>query len=247
MTENAALSKLSTKEDVFAHDVFNIVALSIIAPLDLYYLWHTTSMSSYSTPIPCDAGTACDPKEMNYLAEKVIYFFVAYLVLDIAWILRVPSSVQSKPSLIIIHHIATLCLVAIPVLDDRWYWHGMIDLVSEVNTLFLTLKRIVPQDGLSFQLSNLLFYFTWGVSRVFLFPVLAVYFTYIYIDLTEKKLGGNYLNPYAVGPALQLLLAGFSAWWTYLLVVKKGQAPPIPPKENALKKGSASSKGDKLK
>lgn len=203
-------SQLAVAEDIFVHDVYNIVALAIIGPLDLWYLWQATDVSKM--------GTAQLGEGHVDLAMTVLYIFLVYLLIDVVWIYMVPSCVQAKPSVIICHHVCTLVLVAIPILDNRWCWHGMIDLISEVNTLFLTIRRNLKLDGPSYKLVNFLFYATWIASRVFLFPALAIFFVDEYL-LLSKELGSP-VNIYIVGPVLQSLLVAFSYYWTYLMILK---------------------------
>ena len=243
------LSELANKQDVLIHDVFNIVALSIFAPSVLVYLWHSTTWSPYWTPLPTYDPMRLPPtgvvasEQLDALAHFVLYAFVAYLVVDCIWISVVPSSVQTKPSVIILHHVCTLCLVAIPVLDRRWQWHGMIDLASEVNTLFLTIRRRFADypTSAAYRVADVCFYSTWAVSRVYLFPVLAIYFSQLYWQLSLDM--GTFFHLYAVGPALQLLLVAISAHWTYLLILNRGKAHPKLPPKAAAAEGAKGAKG----
>lgn len=213
----------ATIEDVRSHDIFNIVALAIIGPLDLYYLYHATEFDKLTTPA---LG-----KEHEPLAQLTMYFFFSYLLLDILWIIVRPSCVQANPVVIILHHVCTLLLVLIPILDTRYCWHGMIDLVSEVNTLCLTIRRQLPKNTWAYAAANVAFYFTWFVSRVLLFPALAALFCYEYHFLSLQN--GSYLNWRILGPVLQTALVIFSYYWTYLMLFKKGESAELKSKRDA--------------
>lgn len=231
-------SELANIQDVYNHDVFNIIALAIIGPLDLYYLWYATEWDKMGTN-----QLGADHVE---LAQIVLYLFLAYLVIDVLWIIMVPSCVQAKPGVIVLHHACTLLLVAIPILDNRWCWHGMIDLVSEINTLFLTIRRNLTLNGPSYNVANFFFYLTWVLSRVLLFPALGIFFLHEHSRLSKEL--GTSINIYMVGPVLQFLLVVFSYYWTYLMIIKRGKAPDIPPKkviENQLPAKRSSQKKQK--
>ena len=215
----------ATIEDVRYHDIFNIVALAIIGPMDLYYLYHATEWEKLTTPA---LG-----KEHEFLAQLTMYLFFSYLVVDIIWIIIRPSSVQAKPLVIILHHACTLILVLIPLLDTRYSWHGMIDLVSEINTLCLTIRRQLPRKGrsdMAYSVVNVFFYITWFVSRVFLFPALAALFYYEYFMISLQM--GTFFNWLVIGPILQTALVIFSYYWTYLMIFKKGESAELKSKRD---------------
>jgi hypothetical protein len=66
-------SQLAVAEDIFVHDVYNIVALAIIGPLDLWYLWQATDVSKM--------GTAQLGEGHVDLAMTVLYIFLVYLLI----------------------------------------------------------------------------------------------------------------------------------------------------------------------
>lgn len=225
-------SAFSDPRAILAHDTFNVVVLSIIGPLNLWYLYQTTDLSALGTP-QLGAGH-------NDLAQGVLYFFLAYLVIDTVWIWSVPSCVVTKPIYIIAHHVVTLLLVLFPLWDQRFSWHGMADLVSETNTLFLTIRRHSSPGTLRYNVFTFIFYAAWFATRLFLFPALAVFFLHEYLRLSKEL--GTYFNAIVIAPILQLFLVAVSLYWTYLIVIKfRFTHPPLADEEKREKreKGAA--------
>ena len=94
-----------------------------------------------------------------------------------------------------------------------------VTLLVEVNTLFLTLKRNVPNSSFVFKVLNILFYFTWISLRLICFPILVVFF-YQEWRRYSKAIGTDF-NFILLAPIFQFLITALSFKWTYDMVMKQ--------------------------
>lgn len=202
------MAEIITKE-VRRHDQFNIVALSIIVFFDVSYLILTTDIKKIGT----------DELGLDYypIFLALITSFTLYLIIDVFYVLYQPSCVLGPPKGIIIHHILTLGQLVIPWLNQQLSWHLAITLSVEINSLVMTLRRNSHKDSINYKILNVLFYITWFLFRLVLFPILSVFFYYEYIRCAAKL---GYYNTMAVGFISQSLLTLMSFRWTYDIYMK---------------------------
>lgn len=185
--------------EVRVHDFFNIIALFFFGAGDLLYLYQATDWTKFGTS---ELGADHIP-----LFSCVMLAFAAYLIIDSFWIILVPKCVQANPTVLIIHHVGCLSFMILAFLDKKWSWHAMVILLAEINTLFLTLRRNVKMGTYLFTVTNILFYITWFLIRIFIWTALALYFLYEYELLSKKK--GTYFHFWVFGPVLQVIFPHF--------------------------------------
>lgn len=156
-----------------------------------------------------------------YQGTTLIKSTLGYLLLDTAWILMQPKCVPSGPSVLIVHHIATIVFISIPLLEPRYIWHGALVLLVEVNTLCLVARRRLPRRSWLHGLANAVFYSTWVVMRLFVFPLLVYLFYMEYVTYTHEQAAGNWVNIVLLGPVLQTLLTLLGFKWTFDMLMKQ--------------------------
>ena len=196
-----------------AHDQFNLVALTIISVLDVWYLACTTDLHLLGTD---DLGR--DP--VSYpIFLSLLLLFTLYICVDIVWIYLIPTSVHGNQSTaVMVHHLVTLVQLVVPWLNQNLSWHFAIGIVVEINTLVLVCRRSVPQHSAAYQLLDLLFYATWIVFRLLLFPLLVLFYYSEYMRLAARY---GYLNSTAMCLVTMTVLTIMSYKWTYDLITKQ--------------------------
>ncbi|KAJ1417923.1 hypothetical protein B484DRAFT_400649 [Ochromonadaceae sp. CCMP2298] len=178
--------------------------------MDVAYLIRATDVSKF--------GTAELGAEHIKLSNILIYCFLLYVVLDLLYVALQPKCVLSAPNGIILHHLLVLLLMHVPILLPAFGYHAASSILVELNTLFLTLRRNVPHDSTHHRVYNFLFYASWLLLRLMLFPVLTVFYVFEYVRYST--LIGTYANPMAWPWLLQgsVTLMGFK--WTYDILRK---------------------------
>lgn len=198
------------EQKIQQHDYFNIFSLFTVCFLDFNYLFHATDFSKLGTN---EIGSG-----HGFLFTLLFVGFAVYLVADMIWIYMIPDSVPSDPMSILIHHLVTLVFISFPLYAEHYAWHMAITLSVEINTLFLLLRRNSSIGSLFNKIAEALFYTTWVLMRLIMFPVLAVFFAYEY-ERRSKEIG-SYYNVVIAAPTLQLILTAMSYKWTYDMLVK---------------------------
>jgi hypothetical protein len=193
------------------HDLFNITALSIITLLSLSYLIQATEYSNLGT-----AQIGSEYYDSGAFLHRV---FAVYVLFDSIWITLLPQSVPGSPWGIVAHHIVCLFLISIPLVVPQFLWHGAVSMSVEINTVFLTLRRNVLLNSPAYHISNCLFYATWALLRLILFPLLAVFFYFEYVRYSGEC--GTYQNVLAFSFLLQGLIAAMGYKWTYEMLCKQ--------------------------
>ena len=156
------------------HDLFNLLTLPFICGVNLLYL---TTNALYIS---------------DMLLWLQFYLFALYLILDTVWVVVRPQSVSS-PSTIISHHIVCLIGWIVPQMSDvylsRWTSLG---LVVEINTFFLIARRYFHRP----LFLQIMFYTTWILFRVIMFPIVLYYFSFKYVEysVSSHHGDGNYFN-----------------------------------------------------
>lgn len=198
------------------HDVFNLLALSLVVAMDVFYL-RSTSGDLEKLGTSEVIGSA-------HLFEFHIStsFFLTYLLADCLWIWAVPGCTSASPASIIVHHAICAINFCLPLYDARWAWFAVAIRSAEANTVVLLLRRLSPQGSWTYRALDALFYATWVAFRLALFPVM----TYVLWDeyLRFSATAGTFVNVVAVGPVMQALLTAMSYGWTYELLTKNRKA-----------------------
>ena len=159
------------------------------------------------------------------------YYTQTYFVVDLLWVILVPSCVRS-PSTIIQHHIATILYMMVPYyfLPYRFLMGALLSV--EINTWFLIARRVFNKQGLPpwtidlppiisirIKLISTCFYVTWIVIRCIIYPALLLNFFTRYENRT--KLLGTRFNVFALCIALQTCFVALNLKWTYDLIMSK--------------------------
>lgn len=120
---------------------------------------------------------------------------------------------------IILHHVGTYALVLLPTFRPYYHYHMGLCLLVEFNSLTLVTRRHTVTGSLAYSILNFLFYLSWIVLRLMLFPFLTYFFLVEYIrDEDTRK--GIYFNQVLTAPLLQFILTSLSVMWTVDLIKK---------------------------
>jgi hypothetical protein len=92
-------------------------------------------------------------------------------------------------------------------------------LLVEFNTLTLVCRRHTKNGSLAYNTLNILFYLSWVLLRLMLFPFLTYLFLIEYIR-DEDTRNGRYFNQVLSAPTLQFILTSLSVVWTIDLLKK---------------------------
>jgi hypothetical protein len=207
-------AKMSIEKDaeaIKAHDTFNIISLVIIISIVITYLCFATEFPKIGTDL-----LGIDHIQIFYILFVV---FSTYLIIDCFIIYIFPKCVLSNPTTILYHHFATFLLILIPFYENQFAWHMSACLIVEINTLFLTVRRNSTKAGLIWRVSEILFYISWVILRLILFPILCVFFSFEYYRYSLSS--GSFINFVLFAPILQILLTFLSILWTIEIIKKK--------------------------
>jgi len=219
MTDNrmcppAAESEMALKQKaVRRHDVFNIFSLSIVVALDLVYL--------------LGAHLDYNPSHLLLLFYCCTVIFLAYLMLDCCWISVDPACTVTPPFQIIVHHLLCAVNFLLPLSNTRWAWHALVLLSAEINTIILLLRRTAEKGSRAHAFLDVLFYATWILFRLIMFPVMTFILAADYKSYSLDS--GSFINVFVIGPAIQGLLTLMSYKWTYDLLTKSRPNALAPP------------------
>ena len=226
------LNSLFNKQNIFReiisydskliHDYFNIVYLPIIIFLNITN-WEILSNLNNTYSIVWNGSY------FNYFWITTMIYFI----IDFIWIYLIPNCVKNSNALLI-HHIVTIInLLFQYFLIDNVEWITSTCLIVEINTWFLILRR------LDFQINNnlvriimkyyinFMFFFSWILIRLFLYPYL-VYYIFISYEYYYQLLSFQYhnyspsfflvLNPVLFPLVGHLLLCTMNFKWSYELI-----------------------------
>jgi hypothetical protein len=194
------------------HDTFNLIVLGGVVCLVLQYLIVATDWNLIGT---ANLGNNYESRGIYAIISKT---FLIYLVVDIIWIYLVPKSIIVKPYEVIIHHIATIALVCLPIYSNQFEWHGAISMSVELQTLVQVLRRKFTKDSVGYKVMDIVFYALWFAYRLVLFPFLVVFFAYEYRRYSIEI--NSIYNPVAMASPLFLFLTIQGFIWTYKVLTK---------------------------
>lgn len=179
LADNTTTSS-SNERDRENHDYFNLIALLPVI-ITTAINWDFLALFQ---GIPLEIAYVGNYFYSNWAATLI------YFTLDLAWVAIVPTCVKS-PDVIIKHHIVAIIYLQCGI----WFresvpgigWIMGAILSVELNTWFLILRRvsfkrsdIIP----SFlgKIINFLFYATWIIVRIYVYPYIWVKFVWIAVD-----------------------------------------------------------------
>lgn len=202
------------------HDYFNIFCLPIIIFLNLINI-------SFSI-------TELEIKWNGTYFLLFWYTTFTYFIIDYLWVFFIPKSVKS-PELIKTHHIITILNILCPYYYQEAEWFMGVCMIVELNTWFLIVKRqYIPFHNDKYLLNkliyftiNTLFYLSWYIIRLFIYPILTFDMYDLYIS--QYKFLSNHNKLYndkiflIINPFLYSLLCHFclcllNLKWTFDLV-----------------------------
>lgn len=208
------------------HDIFNLVALLPICVFN-GLCWKWGKMPGLLT------GAETFPSLWSGAYFQQFFFVtLAYFIIDVVWVILVPKCVASPP-IIIGHHFATLLYLLIPFLNPEYGWFMGACLSVEVNTWFLIGRRVFNRDGkqvfsfeakgpggpMTVKIISLLFYVTWIVIRLGVYPSLYFIICMEYGLRAEKV--GSLFNALMAAPALQAVFCYLNFMWSRDLLMSK--------------------------
>lgn len=177
------------------HDAFNILALPFICGANGLYLLFGGDV----------------------LLCLQFYLFALYLLFDTIWVAMYPQSVASPPT-IIFHHLVCLVGWIVPHFSDpslsRWTSLG---LVVEINTFFLIARRYFGRTVLL----QVLFYLTWVLFRLILFPAVLYHFIFKYVENSMTQNQGNFCNTGLFVVLTMIFLNVLNFKWSWDLFIKR--------------------------
>lgn len=196
------------KFDIWLHDMINLTFFLIINTINIIYFIEVTDYKLIGT-----TAIVGDSSFGHYLANILFHWVTFYTLFDTFLVILIPHCVAlANVKSIVYHHIATLGLISLIVVDIRYEWYMSVTLLLELNTFFLTLKRNVKRPSIIYSILNMCFLITWLLLRNVLLPCLCYLFTYEYL-LYSKKVNA-YVNIVMVGPILIFILTILSFQWT---------------------------------
>jgi hypothetical protein len=207
-----------------AHDFFNLMALVPIVVLNGLN-WNADKLWK----VVVHSGNIRNAWTGDWF-EPFFMITALYFLIDLAWIVCVPSCVMS-PITIIQHHVCTLVYLYIPYAIKEYRWGMGACMIVEINTWFLIARRVFNKQGfepwiidLSFvsiriKLISILFYATWIPIRCILYPYLMIPFYQLWVEYSLKI--QTKFNLVALCIPLHFSFCLLNLKWTYDLLMSK--------------------------
>jgi len=191
---------------IFLHDIFNVIVLSIISILNsVYLLLVITNTYDYI---------------FINLFSIVLYSFIGYIIIDSLLIYNFPYCVISKPRDLLLHHGITFIICLSPIIEKAFEWHAGLALTVEIQTVFLTLNRLIEdKTTILYKFINTVFYALFILFRLFIFPMLTVYYYKTHQKYSIKCNSQFNIAITAVIGFSMITLMGFM--WIYKFITKK--------------------------
>ncbi|GAX22701.1 hypothetical protein FisN_4Hh187 [Fistulifera solaris] len=161
------------------HDYFNLVALVPVV-LTLLPNWDLSKLFSFTAyPASCYTG------EYFFLNWTVT---ALYFIIDLLWVMKVPTCVKS-PDVIIKHHKISLVYLLAPIFFPQYAWFMGAVLSVEINTWFLILRRVIYKNKVHPILAETIsfcFYITWIAIRCIVYPFILLDFLRLYVAKVQE-------------------------------------------------------------
>ena len=206
------------------HDFFNLLVLVPIVVLNVLN-WNSTKLWK----VAHGTGTLREAWTGDWFQPFFVITFIYFLV-DLAWILRVPTCVKS-PLTIFQHHLCTLLYLYIPYAVKEYRWCMGACMTVEINTWFLIARRVFNKQGFEpwiidvsvfsfrIKLISILFYATSIPIRCVLYPYLLIPFYQLWLEYSAKV--DTKLNLILLCLPLHSSFCLLNLKWTYDLLVSK--------------------------
>uniref|UniRef100_A0A6C0EGL8 TLC domain-containing protein n=1 Tax=viral metagenome TaxID=1070528 RepID=A0A6C0EGL8_9ZZZZ len=200
------MEKHNKIKSVILHDIFNVIVLSFISILNTAYLLLVI--------------ININKRITNLVFPVVIYSFIGYIIIDSLLIYNYPGCVVSKPRDLLLHHGITFIICLSPIIEPEFEWHAGLAITVEIQTIFLTLGRlIVDKTTKIYKFINTMFYALFIVFRLFIFPMLTVYYYKTHQKYSIKCNSQINIAITAVIGFSMITLMGFM--WIYKFITKK--------------------------
>jgi hypothetical protein len=193
-----------------AHDIYNMIFLSIISVLDLHYLYESTDIGLIGTP---EIGQSHIPLFLILWKAFMVYMFI-----DSVWIALFPRIAPSGAKIVLAHHVVTILYAIVPFYVRSLSWHMGIALLNELSTALVTFRRNVDIGTPLYDFLHNLVLITWFPIRLGLYPMLCVVILIEYRRYSAKV--GTYVNVVAYGVVAQYFLTMLSIKWSVDLINK---------------------------
>lgn len=167
----------SLPPSVRQHDSFNLVTLLLLNSLNLAHILGSCPFILFWTAT------------------------MAYFAADGLFVALAPSCVKS-PRTIILHHFISAGLILIPFFYPVYQWCMSYDMLVEINTWLLIARRNVERPNV---LLEVLFYATWILLRLVLYPFLVWRFFQEWWRAVQET--GVYISPLILDPSSK-----YSSW-----------------------------------
>lgn len=177
------------------HDEYNLLSLPIICSCNILFI---------SLP------------DLTFLYWFQYVSFLIYIICDTMWIALLPQSVGS-PKVILFHHFICLFGWSIQIVEPAFARWISIALLVEISTFFIILRRYMKNPG---YVVNALYWITWVVFRIIMYPLLVIVFYKEYRRYTEKVMDGVCLNIGLLTLILLTFLTYLNIKWTLTLLSK---------------------------
>lgn len=205
---------------VLTHDIFNLFVLPGVVILDFNFLFGE-NLDQYYNP--------------NFWI--FFWYTVLYVIVDMLWVALFPKSVKSSPT-IIMHHGVTLLYLGVPAYNPLTRYVMAADLLVELNTWLLILRRQrIARHGILHVVNSLLFYVTWFSIRCIAYPYLIfeVYGLFVsHVQMLKDKTDPAWLRSswgltyMMIPPIFQTTLTILNVHWSIQLIkntlMRKGPA-----------------------
>ena len=214
-----------------SHDFFNLIVLVPVSVLNVMN-WNWDKLALVFEKQSFQA--ALQTLQASWTGDWFDLFFTVtatYFVLDMLWILLVPSCVKS-PGIILQHHFAVLFYLMIPLHHPPVRYCMGACMAVEVNTWFLIARRVFNKQGfppwtfkltswwgLRIKVISIFFYATWISIRCLLYPVLLVPFYRHWRDWSRQT--GSSANILLPSVPLHAAFCLLNLKWTYELILSK--------------------------
>ncbi len=134
------------------------------------------------------------------------------------WIALRPKCTMASSTSVIVHHVVTLLVMSTPWIHTQFGWHLAVNILAEINTWFLTLRRNVQCDTLLHSLLQVGFYATWILIRLLLYPVLIFFYWTEFLRFSQYT--NSYINALLLSFVMHIVVTIMSLHWTWEMISK---------------------------
>jgi hypothetical protein len=225
VTTSITGDKITLSDEYKYHDYFNIINFASIVVIDIFYIiysteWHKIGTNQLAQDANCTKiFTLMSSFTANYLLWDTLFVYIyPTCVMDDTSTKEKMAKGKNHARNIIIHHLITLLYLSIPFFIPQFHWHTGVLLLVEINTLFLTIRRHLFNNTLVYKIINALFYISWILFRLVIFPLFVFFITSEYFRYSIEV--NTYINIFVIAPILQVMLTSLGFFWTYKLFFK---------------------------